>query len=455
MNDIIFGTSREMDFDEINSVEISIPAKRFCTVMKMNVISDVIPKLSSADITFGSNLIGRVDIDPTSADILKASASSATISLSGISSTNYFSTLPCSLKNGDVISASFKFNGKEASASYIVPVDTEIASGKTFEFDLSPNMRTTFNNPVWTEGSKADPTVWRDGDTFYSAATGIGTLLKSTDLVNWTSISGPLSSTEKNKVKDKYGSDYWAPDVIKLNGKWCMYLTVRRSSSDSGICLFESSSPAGPFTYVSRVTDGNETGIKDSIDAEVVEDPTTGKLWLFFGSTGKMHRVELAEDGTKVADGAKYVHVAGLDSSQNSSRSKVFEGCYLHFRDGYWYLFASAGLYSNSTYKVVVGRSSTLEGTFTDKQGRKMTEGYAETFLKSDNGDAFFGPGHNAEIFTDTTGQDYILYHCHNASVNGGSANRWLMLQRVYWASDGWPYVEGGKPAATDITPVF
>ena len=84
-----------------------------------------------------------------------------------------------------------------------------------------------------------------------------------------------------------------------------------------------------------------------------------------------------------------------------------------------------------------------------------MTEGNATEVIASAQGDAFFGPGHNGEIFTDSTGQDYILYHCHNNSVDGSASHRFMMLQRLYWDKDGWPYVKDGKPAGGDIAPKF
>ena len=85
-----------------------------------------------------------------------------------------------------------------------------------------------------------------------------------------------------------------------------------------------------------------------------------------------------------------------------------------------------------------------------------MKEGYATPVISSANGDTFYGPGHNGEIFTDSTGQDYILYHCHNNSFDPAHpGKRYLMLQRLFWGPKGWPYVQDGKPAATDISPKF
>ena len=312
----------------------------------------------------------------------------------------------------------------------------------------------TYTNPV-TTGSWADPTIWRSGDTFYTYSTmssSVKKMMTSTDLVHWTNSDVPFTDATNSSLV-AYGSSRWAPDVVKIGVKWMMYITCRNDSS-SGIAALSANYPEGPFSLVGRITYSGNTGIKDSIDPEVVLDPETGKVWLFFGSTGKMHRVELNSAGTALAEGAQYVHVAGLDVNQNSARDKVFEGAYLYRRDGWWYLFASAAQYWNYTYKVGVGRSRTIDGEFLDRQGRKMTDGYATPVITSASGDRLFGPGHNGEIFTDSYGHDYILYHCHDASA-GNDDKRYLMLQELLWDSEGWPCVEGGRPCASAPVPVF
>jgi arabinan endo-1,5-alpha-L-arabinosidase len=102
-----------------------------------------------------------------------------------------------------------------------------------------------------------------------------------------------------------------------------------------------------------------------------------------------------------------------------------------------------------------VGRSSSLTGTFKDKSGNNMTAGNATTLMSSGSSDSLYGPGHNAEIFTDSKGQDYIFYHCHSKAVGAGADLRYGCLQRLYWGSDGWPYVTNGKPASSDVAPQF
>lgn len=313
----------------------------------------------------------------------------------------------------------------------------------------------TFSNPVIAEDCP-DPTIWEEDGTFYLMCTGARTIRSSKDMVSWEVISEKALDDESWKAAKGLGKHFWAPDVAKVSGRWMLYLTCYNSAQDSRISAFSSDSPAGPFSLVGVITDSKETGIRDTIDPEVVMDSDNGKVWLFYGSVGGIHRVELNSTGTALKDTVNpiYTHVAGLKVEDNPERDKVFEGCYLHRHDGYWYLFASKGQYWNHSYCIVAGRSRTLDGVFVDDHGNPMTEGNAVTVLSSDEGEHFYGPGHNGEIFSDRRGNEYLLYHCHNMD-NDRASVRNTLLQRISWREDGWPFFQGGKPAREDIAPLF
>lgn len=314
----------------------------------------------------------------------------------------------------------------------------------------------TYNNPVYPM-DWPDPTVWKANDgKFYCLSTGQNDkrpLLCSTDLVHWN--FSDIVPLDKDIVKrfDEIGHHVWAPDVAMVNGRRMAYFTLYRSQKDASIVALRESTTPGKFEWVDVITRGKDTGIDDTIDPEVVTDPATGRVWMFFGSMGRIHRIELSTYGSQLAEGARYEVVAGVHGSQNPERDRVFEGSYLHYRQGWWYLFVSAGQYWNHTYQVKVGRSKSLDGEFTDREGRPMKEGFATTVIRSEKGELFYGPGHNGEIFTDKKGKDWMLYHCHNKSANPNA--RPMMLQRIYWDKKGWPYVKDGKPVASDKKPVF
>lgn len=299
-------------------------------------------------------------------------------------------------------------------------------------------------NPVWTR-NWPDPTIWQAEDgKYYCVATNPRKSLVSNDLFHWqmTDVS-PIDDNSWASIS-QISRNYWAPDVTIVNGKRLMYLTLYNSAEDSNIGVLQEYAP-GRFQFKGIITSGKETGIEDTIDPEVVTDPKTGKVWLFFGSVGGIHRVELNKDGLSLKKGSRYVHIAGLTVHQCPDRSRVFEGSYLHWHNGYWYLFVSSGFFGDHTYQLQVGRSKKLTGKFMNRERKPMLEGYATPVLHSDKGDNFFGPGHCGEIFTAQDGNEYIFYHCHvRDSRNPGQ--RPMFMSRILWDKDGWPYIEGGKP---------
>ena len=304
-------------------------------------------------------------------------------------------------------------------------------------------MAQDIQNPVWP-ANWPDPTVWHAADGhYYCMATNPRRLLQSDDLFHWkmTDIS-PIDEASWERMRG-ISRNFWAPDVAVVGGQRLLYLSLYNSAEDSNIGVFRETSPQH-FQFAGLVTRGSETGIEDTIDPEVVTDPKTGRVWLFFGSVGGIHRVELTDDGLGLKPGAAYTHVAGLTVHQNPDRSRVYEGSYLHYRRGWWYLFVSSGFFGDHTYQLQVGRSRKLTGKFVNRQGKPMTEGNATPVIHSDEGDQFFGPGHCGEIFT-VGGHDYIFYHSHNQALQQPQA-RPMLMQEIKWDRKGWPYVEGGKP---------
>lgn len=308
----------------------------------------------------------------------------------------------------------------------------------------STTMAQEASNPVWPR-DWPDPTVWLGEDgRYHCIATNPTRSIVSDDLFHWEmSDVAPIDIASWGKMQ-AVAQRYWAPDVAMVNGKRNLYLTLYNSAEDSNIGVLQEFAP-GQFQFVGIITSSLDTGIHDTIDPEVVTDPKTGKVWLFFGSVGGIHRVELNKDGLSLKEGAKYEHVAGLTVEQCPDRSKVFEGSYLHKHGKYWYLFVSSGFFGNHTYKLQVGRAKKLTDDFLDREGNRMDEGFATTVLYSDEGDQFYGPGHCGEIFKAKDGNEYIFYHCHvKGSRRPGS--RPMFISRIQWDKEGWPYVEGGKP---------
>lgn len=319
------------------------------------------------------------------------------------------------------------------------------ARADSFEISFTP----AWQNPV-LRNNLPDPTVW-DGEDgyFYLFATGnlaTSVMWRSRNLYEWENVgSAPYNMEQAQLVAQAFGAadaaeqSFWAPQVYKINSNtWNLYL----SKPSGGIAILTSNNPTSGYTY-SRYY-AKPAGSNEFIDAEVARD-TDDSLWMFTGGSGSIYRRQMTTDGLDWAAGSSFERCAGLaaGASGNVDRGKTFEGPYLHRRNGYWYLFCSSGMYATTNYNVRVLRSTSLSGAFLDASGNPGLDGYAETALQS--GPTLWGPGHNAPIFTDTLGKDWIIYHSHWSSV--GSGLRYVCLDKVEWDANGWPLINNGTPS--------
>lgn len=313
-----------------------------------------------------------------------------------------------------------------------------------------------FTNPVLSVDAP-DPCVIDGQDGyFYMLGTGMlatRTVYRSPNLIDWEEADRPF--TDK-AISDCYADlnvssvTFWAPEIVKIGDKYNLYT----SNQANPMIVFQSNHPNFGYEYIGKIITTSNGLTNDNIDACVRYD-LDGTLWMFWGSTYGIYRQKLAADGLTLDANDTKEHVAGNLVSQDRSRATVFEGTYLYRRKGYWYMFVSAGLYSNYTYCLKVGRCATLNGTFVDKDGNDMADGYATTILSSANGDTLYGPGHNGQIITDRDNRTYIVYHSHYTGAESSSA-RYICVQELFWDANGWPYFANNKPQlGGNIKPVL
>ena len=302
----------------------------------------------------------------------------------------------------------------------------------------------TYTNPVISL-DVADPTVQRGTDgAWYCVATG-GGLYRSSDLVHWTS----LGSAFMDYPQWNEGYVVWATDISRLGKGYIMHYALAKWGDETitGIGAATSQTAEGPFTDLGKMFATAESGVKNSIDPCYIEEGD--RKYMAWGSFNGIYIAELEDDGFTVKWNTKK-HIAGSG----------FEGAMLHKHGGYYYLLASVGSCcegAKSTYKAVVGRSTSLMGDYEARNNngtlwsKKMLKNAYDVLI--DRNSRFVGPGHNSEIVTDDEGQDWILYHAYDLTQN--ESERMLMLDRITW-QDGWPVVEGGSPSTTQKSaPVF
>ena len=289
--------------------------------------------------------------------------------------------------------------------------------------------QTVTNRQPVIDMSAPDPTAIRAEDgTFYLYATEDMRnvpIFHSANLVDWKLVGTAFTDNSRPKWLPKGG--IWAPDIQRVGGKYHLYYakSVWGGEWDAGIGVAVSNNPAGPFVDRGYMFTSKQIGIQNCIDPFYIEDG--GKKYLFFGSFHGIYGVELTADGLHVKQGAKPREVAGT----------FMEATYIRRRGGYYYLFGSTGTCcegARSTYRITIGRSKSLFGPYVDKAGQRLLDNHYNILLDKD--DSVLGPGHNAGLITDDTGNDYMFYHGFKAS--DPDAGRVVWLSRIVWA-DGWP----------------
>ena len=315
---------------------------------------------------------------------------------------------------------------------------------------------TGYRNPVLDQDFP-DPSVIKVGGTYWAYATqtvlGNGQRINiqsasSTDLVHWTYGNDVLPTRPS---WSNYVWNYWAPHVIHAadQSTYIMYYSAPADTSGMCIAIATSATPQGPFTDAgSPLTCGDSF---DHIDPMEFDDPVSGKHYLYWGSAGApISAREL--DATLMHFTATSTAVPVLQPS-GAPYESLIEGPWVIKRGDWYYLFYSgdACCGPNPHYAVLVARSTSPTGPYQKHGAALGTDSSA--ILTGD--DRFKGPGHNA-IITDAAGNDWIVYHAvdpNKPTLTTGGVRRPMLIDRIRYDANGWPYVEGGHPSHANTTP--
>ena len=279
-----------------------------------------------------------------------------------------------------------------------------------------------------------DPTiVKRPTGGYLLATTGDGITLKTSPDRTAFSDAGrafpngtPWAGTYTNG-----SASLWAPDVSYRNGRYWMYYSASSfGSSRSAIFLATSSTGAsGSWTHVGRVIESTTSSGWNAIDPNLTVTPS-GEWWLAFGSFWTGIKTVRLNPGTGLRADSTLHAIA-----ERFTDSKSVEAPFIHYRNGYYYLFMSFDFCcqgASSTYRTMVARSTSITGPYRDRAGTLTTAGGGTEILATHGG--IRGPGHPA-VFTDTDA-DVLVYHYYTTS---GAAR--LGINLLGWDSSAWPYV--------------
>ena len=292
----------------------------------------------------------------------------------------------------------------------------------------------TYPNPGTVTGSVGvhDPGVVKRPDgTYLIAHTGDNIVLKtSADRVAFRDAGVAFPSGASWTTAYTGGSaTLWAPDITYFNGKYLMYYAASTfGSNHSAIFLATSATgAAGTWSNQGLVIASQTTDDFNAIDPNLVVD-AQGRWWLDFGSFWSGIKLVQLDPATGKRLDSTIRSVAGRGGG-------AIEAPYLFRHGSYYYLYVSFDLCCRgaaSTYRIMVGRSTSVTGPFADRNGTAMTAGGGTEILAGHG--SIHGPG-GQSVFTDSDA-DVLVYHYYTDS---GAAR--LGINLIGYDSAGWPYV--------------
>lgn len=295
-----------------------------------------------------------------------------------------------------------------------------------------------------------DPVMIRQDSTYYLFCTGFGiTVYASKDLATWRREKPVFEQAPEWAVKaiPGYRGHTWAPDISLHNGTYYLYYSVSafgKNTSCIGVATNKTLDPASKdFKWVDHgkvIESVPGRDMWNAIDPNLIVDEHDVP-WLVFGSF--WHGIKLARlrpDLLAVASPEQWYTVASRPRNavlpDSVAGDAAIEGPFIFRKDQYYYLFVSFDYCcrgEKSTYKVMVGRSSQVQGPYVDRDGVPLNLGGGSLVLEGNK--EWHGVGHSATV--SFNGTDYLIFHGYDAADGGKSK---LRIEKINWMN-GWPVV--------------
>lgn len=299
-----------------------------------------------------------------------------------------------------------------------------------------------------------DPVMAYEDGTYYLFATGHGIQqMTSRDCKTWTVSSQPVMTVIPQWTRDSvpgFTNHIWAPDIIRWHDRWWLaYSCSTFGKNGSAIGLLSSSSLKSPIWNDEGciVTSREQRDNWNAIDPNFIIDEDD-QPWLVWGSFWDGIQMARLDTTMHLAKGEIPRTIARRYSPKDLNRmpnptsqyagTNAIEAPFIMKHGGYYYLFVSwdyCCMGSKSTYRVVVGRSKTVDGPYVDRDGEDMREGGGTPVIAGDKKE-FEALGHCAAYHYD----DKDIFICHGYSIAHNGAS--ILVQRpIRWTADGWPEI--------------
>lgn len=213
-----------------------------------------------------------------------------------------------------------------------------------------------------------DPMVLRNGGAWYAYASATGweddghafPVLRSTDLRHWRFVGDAVTAPPGWS-----NGDLWGPSVLRWQGRYLLFYTaLRRAGKLHCLAVASAARPQGPFHTVRRLAcqSGHRRGF---IDPAPLVAPGR-RLYLFFSVDTPRHTISaLALSANGVRTIGRLHTVLPVSKRWGRLRSETVEGPWPLHRNGFYYLFYSAGSWS-ADYRMAYAVSRSPLGPYVD-----------------------------------------------------------------------------------------
>ena len=209
------------------------------------------------------------------------------------------------------------------------------------------------------------------------------------------------------------GHAFWAPSVIRYQGKYYMYVSFDTDTTFENLHVAVADTPLGPFTQEKRLFD------HFSIDSHVVETDAGLFLWYvkeYLGEGRKGVRVyvdRLLDPWTPARQPVEKI-IPTFDEEIYPPNCKdgiiwhTIEGPFWFQKEGWQYVMYSGGCFQDDSYHIGYAAAQSTEQDLTKVELIKHTKkgAFAPVLIKNEEEE---GTGHNSVIFW--KGAYYIIYH--------------------------------------------
>ncbi|KAH8920325.1 glycoside hydrolase family 43 protein [Atractiella rhizophila] len=288
------------------------------------------------------------------------------------------------------------------------------------------------NGAISTPADTGSPTLCKKGDTYFVFSGGVGLLtFTSTDLVNWNSpgVVWPNGASWTDPFTGGSNKKLWAPDCKVINGTFHLFYCASTLGSYHSAIFYATSTTGlpGSWTHKGLVLQTQEGNGFNAIDPNLSLPDDGAKWYLSFGSYNDGIKGVYLNPATGMPLSSTYDSLARRTGTTTAEEAPVIVGI-----AGAWWLFTSWDA-DNHDYDIRVGKSTSERGPFIGVLGKNMYTENGGTLLLE--GDGTRGTG-GQDIFVDTDGTIYMIYHGRTDSGNGKLALNTLDF------STGWPVVK-------------